>query len=78
VPTRVPRLPRLKVQDKETAALAGAAGKGGLHGAGVQEGSRLISSTVKASQNLEFGKVTTAMAGDATALRKRLATGSSS
>ncbi|GFR41799.1 hypothetical protein Agub_g2566 [Astrephomene gubernaculifera] len=71
------KVPRLKVPDAAAAAAAAAAARGGAGGPGVADGARLISSQVKASQNLEFGQVTTQqLAGDALALRKRLAAAS--
>ena len=74
------RVPRLKVPDAAAAAAAAAAARGGPGAVGGSgEGAKLISSTVKTAQNLEFGAVTTQqLAGaDATALRRRLAGGTS-
>ncbi|EFJ50813.1 hypothetical protein VOLCADRAFT_103869 [Volvox carteri f. nagariensis] len=68
------KVPRLKVPDAAAAAAAAAAARAAGGGGGVQDGARLISSTVKAAQNLEFGQITTQqLAVDAMALRKRLA-----
>ncbi|KAG2446391.1 hypothetical protein HXX76_000976 [Chlamydomonas incerta] len=74
------KVPRLKVPDAAAAAAAAAAARGGPGAVGGSgEGAKLISSTVKTAQNLEFGAVTTQqLAGaDATALRRRLAGGPS-
>ncbi|KAG2429111.1 hypothetical protein HYH02_014149 [Chlamydomonas schloesseri] len=74
------KVPRLKVPDAAAAAAAAAAARGGPGAVGGSgDGAKLISSTVKTAQNLEFGAVTTQqLAGtDATALRRRLAGGTS-
>lgn len=71
------KVPRLKVPDASAAAAAAAAARGGVGASGVAEGARLISSQVKATQNLEFGTVTTSLAGDAMSLRRKLATNGS-
>ncbi len=63
--------------DASAAAAAAAAARGGVGASGVAEGARLISSQVKAAQNLEFGSVTTTLAGDAMSLRRKLATNGS-
>ncbi|GIL83803.1 hypothetical protein Vretimale_10477 [Volvox reticuliferus] len=73
------KVPRLKVPDAAAAAAAAAAARAAAGGGGVQDGARLISSTVKATQNLEFGQVTTQqLAVDAMGLRRRLAGGTAS